>query len=82
MLEEHSHFCITENQKACAIGNYFDEISKTCKFCDITCIECNGPTSFHCTKCPSNRRYLKNQQCIASCDDGTYFDENLSRCFP
>ena len=59
-----------------------DKNEKTCKFCDITCIECNGPTSAHCTKCPNNRPHLQNQKCVATCEDGFYLNETISHCFP
>jgi proprotein convertase subtilisin/kexin type 5 len=81
-LEKVLHYCATEQQKACGNGMYYDENYKSCKFCDITCIECNGPTSSFCTKCPSNRRYLQNQVCVVACDDGTYLNETAGSCFP
>ena len=82
ILQKYFSFCVTEQERACGSGSFLDLNDNKCKFCDITCIECNGPTSTDCTKCPSSRRYLNNQRCVASCEDGTYLNETVSHCFP
>lgn len=81
-IEKINNFCVTEDDKNCGSGYYMDQTENSCRYCDVTCLECNGPTSKNCLKCPDKRPYLQDQQCVAVCSDGYYLNETASRCFP
>ncbi|CAG8484630.1 11958_t:CDS:2 [Ambispora gerdemannii] len=51
-------------------------INTTCTQCHPDCAECNGPALDQCTKCPSNRPILVDNQCVEVCPKGTYADKS------
>lgn len=67
----------------CSSGYYFDSFSNTCKACDISCTECQGPKPHHCSRCRSGAYLSSTGKCFecesscGSCDSNSF---NCSTC--
>ena len=67
----------------CKSGHYFDPTSNTCKACDISCTECQGPKEHHCSRCRSGAYLSSSGKCFecesscGSCDSNPF---NCSTC--
>ncbi|OMJ94256.1 hypothetical protein SteCoe_2595 [Stentor coeruleus] len=59
---------------ACPVSTY-PQANNSCNFCDPSCLECTGPSSNECSKCPAK---FFNNTCLAICPSNTY--DNSSIC--
>lgn len=67
----------------CEEGFYFDKNSQTCKNCDITCAECQGPKKHHCIRCRTGAYLAPNGECYeceSSCGSCSNTSKNCSTC--
>lgn len=66
----------------CPIGMYSDS-ENNCKYCNIACLECNGPTNANCIKCNKAYGYLMladNYCAYPTCLQGTYYNITTTTC--
>jgi len=73
--------CMVKKSPVCESGMYLDPVTNDCRFCDVSCLECTGPRSENCIKCPFHRPYLQSNVCVASCSKGYFKDAASSYCF-
>ena len=60
----------------CPSGSYFDTSTNSCSYCPTSCQDCLSDKK--CLKCDLGL-YLSDNECLSSCPDGTYPNEN-SEC--
>lgn len=43
-----------------------------CKACDVSCIECRGPSKWDCTVCPTQQILSDDGRCLSCCGNQTW----------
>ncbi|EAR86511.2 zinc finger lsd1 subclass family protein (macronuclear) [Tetrahymena thermophila SB210] len=54
--------------QTCPVGYFGDDVSKSCKKCDKTCLTCDGLSQNNCLSCPPSIQ-LQDKSCPQPCPD-------------
>lgn len=75
--ENNSVICLEK----CPQGYYRDIVKSTCKTCDSSCLECNGPLNSNCLSCDEKLgKKLLNGYCLGECLNGEIKKKDSNEC--
>ena len=67
---------------SCPDGQFKDNRTMTCQFCDADCDTCFGPRPTQCARCKKGSHYFHRKCSKEACPTGYFADLNISECVP